>query len=231
MAVATSTSPAETAADNNNVNTARANKTWAWAGIATFVLGFVFTWAPALFGVSESDANNPDLLFEALDTNSNLWLGRVTSGIGFLTVGALIVFASGYRRLLQQRLPDSLLPSITYAAMAATAGALIIASIFRAMLFDSIDTYDNSVHAAFYALSWDVALASWTMLFVAGITAAIAAFRGALPKWFGWLSIVTAGLGILLAMTGLAFPAHMPAFIWLIAASVVSIRARDSAVV
>jgi hypothetical protein len=225
MAVATSSSrPAASAVAGINTS-----KAWAWAGIATFILGFAFTWAPALFGVSEAESKNPDLLFEALDTNGNLWLGRVTSGIGFLTAGALVFFASGYRRLLQQRLPDSLLPSVTYAAMAGTAGALVTAAIFRAMLFDSIDYYDNSVHAAFYALSWDVALASWTLMFVAGITAAIAGFRGALPKWFGWLSVVTAGLGIVLVMTGLAFPAHMPAFIWLIAASVVSIRAKETA--
>ena len=62
---------------------------------------------------------------------------------------------------------------------------------------------------------------------MAGIASAIAAFRGVLPKWFGILSVITAGLGILMAMTGLAFPAHMPAFIWLIAASIVSLRAKE----
>ncbi len=121
-------------------------------------------------------------------------------------------------------MPDSLIPDVAYGALLATSGALIIASVFRAMLFDSIDYYDNSVHAAFYALSWDVALAGWTLGFLAAAASAVAGFRGALPKWFAWVSTVLAGLGILLALAGVAFPAHMPVFIWLICASIVCLR-------
>lgn len=203
--------------------TRRAN-TWAWSGLITLVIGFAFTWAPVLFGVSEAEAKDPDQLFAALDTTSNLWLGRVTSGLGFLTVAALIVFANGYRRFLRTRMPDSLVPDIAYTALVATAGALIIASVFRAMLFDSIDAYDNSMHATMYALSWDVALASWTVGFVAAAASAVAGFRGALPKWFGWASAILTGLAVLMAMTGLSFPAHMPVFIWLLCATIVSLR-------
>lgn len=206
----------------------RTNKAWAWAGLATVVLGFAFTWAPVLFGISEAESKNPALLRAALDSDANLWLGRVTSGLGFLAVGALIVFATGYRRLLVSRMPNSLIPGIAHTALIATAGAIIIASIFRAMLVDSFDRYDDSVHAAFYALSWDVALASWTVVFVAGAASAAAAFRGALPRWFGWVSVITATLGVVLAMVGLAFPAHLPAFIWLICASIVAIRASET---
>jgi|GEM_PF-6364670 len=204
-------------------------KAWAWAGLATFVLGFAFTWAPALFGVSESEAKDPALLTAALDSDANLWLGRVTSGIGFLTVGALIVFAAGYRRLLEARMPGSLAPSVTYTAMTATAGALIVASIFRAMLFDSFEAYDNTMHSITYALSWDVALASWTVLYVAAAASALAAFRGALPRWFGWASVVLTGLGMLLMMVGLSFPAHIPMFVWLICASCVAIWGEERA--
>ena len=221
MAVAT-TRPAATAAAG-----IRTGKAWAWAGIATFIIGFAFTWAPAFLGISEAEAKNPDLLFEALDTDKALWLSRITSGLGFLTVGSLIVFAAGYRRLLQERMPDSLVPGIAYTALTATAGALIIAAVLRAMLMDSFDFYPNETLGVFYALSWDVSLASWTMLFVPAIASAVAAFRGVLPKWFGWLSIVTAALGILLMMVGLAFPAHMPGFVWLLAASIVSLRAAE----
>ncbi len=222
MALATTYQPA-------SVSTGiRTNKFWAWTGLAAVVLGFAFTWAPALFGISDAEASDPALLVSALDTNTNLWIGRVTSGLGFLAVGALIVFATGYRRLLAERLPNSLVPGIAHTALIATAAALIIASVFRAMLFDSIDHYDDSVHAAFYALSWDVALASWTVFFVAAVASAVAAFRGALPKWFGWVSVVTATLGIVLALVGLAFPAHMPALAWLIAASIVAIRAEEA---
>jgi hypothetical protein len=203
------------------------SKAWAWAGLATFILGFLFTWAPALFGVSESEAKDPALLTAALDSDTNLWLGRVTSGIGFLTVGALIVFAAGYRRLLEARMPGSLIPTVTYTAMAATAGALIIASVFRAMLFDSFEAYDNTMHSITYSLSWDVSLASWTVMYVAAIASAIAAFRGVLPRWFGWTSAVLAALAILLMMVGLSFPAHMPVFIWLICASIVALRSSE----
>ena len=134
------------------------------------------------------------------------------------------VFANGYRRFLRLRMPDSLVPDVAYTSLVATAGALIIASVFRAMLFDSIDYYDNSMHATMYALSWDVSLASWTVGFVAAAASAVAAFRGALPKWFGWTSAILAGLAVLMAMTGLSFPAHMPVFIWLLCATIVSLR-------
>jgi hypothetical protein len=222
MALATTYRPAAIASG------VRTNKVWAWSGLVAFLLGCAFTWAPALFGISDAESKDPALLVAALDTDANLWFGRVTSGLGFLAVGALIVFAAGFRRLLANRMPNSLVPGVAHTALIATAGALIIASVFRAMLFDSFDYYDNSVHAAFYALSWDVALASWTVFFVAGIASAVAAFQGALPKWFGWTSVVTATLGILMALAGLAFPAHLPAFIWLVCASIVAIRASDS---
>lgn len=209
---------------------ARPGKFWAWSGLVTFGLGFAFTWAPALMGISEADSKDPDKLMAALDTNSNLWLGRVSSGLGFLTVAALIVFATGYRRFLRSRMPDSLVPEVAYGGLLATAGALVIASVFRAMLFDSIDYYDNSVHAAFYALSWDVSLAGWTLGFLAAAASAVAGFRGALPKWFGWASAVFAGLAVVLAMLGLSFPAHMPVMLWLVCASVVSLRGDDAVV-
>jgi hypothetical protein len=61
-------------------------------------------------------------------------------------------------------------------------------------------------------------------MYVAAIASAVAGFRGALPRWFGWTSTVLAGLAIVLMMVGLSFPAHMPVFIWLICASVVAIR-------
>jgi hypothetical protein len=225
MAIATTTRPG--ALSGAGVS-ARVSRGWAWAGLGTLILGFAFTWAPALFGVSDSDAKDPDKLFAALDTTSNLWIGRVSSGVGFLSVAALIVFASGYRRFLKERMPDSLVPDVAHGALMATAGALVIASVLRAMLFDSMDYYDNSMHSTMYALSWDVSLASWTVVFAAAGASAVAAYRGALPKWFGWLSVVTATFGVVLALSGLSFPAHMPAFIWLLCASIVTLRAaRD----
>lgn len=222
MAIATATRTAPSA------SAVVPGKAWAWAGIATFILGFAFTWTPAFFGVGDAEAKDPDALVAALDTTTNLWLGRVSSGVGFLAVAALIVFATGYRRFLRERMPNSLVPDIAHTAMVATAGALIIASVFRAMLFDSFDYYDNSMHSTMYALSWDVSLASWTVMFVAAAASAVAAFRGALPKWFGWASAILAGIAVVLALTGLSFPAHLPAFIWLICAAVVSIRGSSA---
>ncbi|MGE0601761.1 MAG: hypothetical protein AB7J35_19930 [Dehalococcoidia bacterium] len=221
MALATTYRPAAVATG------IRTNKFWAWSGLAAVLLGFLFTWAPALFGISDAEAKDPALLVSALDTNANLWLGRVTSGVGFLAVGALIVFATGYRRMLAERMPNSLVPGVAHTALIATSAALITASVFRAMLFDSFDYYDDSVHAAFYALSWDVALASWTVVYLAAAASAVAAFRGALPRWFGWLGVVTATLGVVMALVGLAFPAHMPAMIWLVCASIIAIRAQE----
>jgi hypothetical protein len=223
MAIATSTRPA--AAARTGIDTTKA---WAWAGVAAFILGVAFTWAPAFFGVSESEAKDPALLTAALDSDTNLWIGRISSGIGFLTVGAVIVFAAGYRRLLEGRLQGSLIPSVTYTALAATAGALIIAAVFRAILFDSFEMYDSTIHSVTYSFSWDVTLASWTVVYVAAAASAVAAFRGVFSRWFGWVSAIMAGLGVLLAMVGLSFPAHIPALIWLLCASIVAIRTEES---
>lgn len=224
MAVATTTRPAAAAATTIN-----ASKAWAWSGIAAFVIGVAFTWAPAFFGVSDGEAKNPDTLFQALDSGTDRWIGQVSSGLGFIAVASLVVFAAGYSRLLRERMPESLAAPVAYTALTATAGALVIAAVFRAMLFDSWDYYDNSAHAVFYSLSWDVSLAGWTLLFVPALASAVGAFRGALPRWFGWLSIVMAALAILLMMFGLAFPAHVPGLLWLLSASIVSLRAHEPA--
>ena len=222
MAIATTSRPVAVA--GTGVSTTKA---WAWAGLATFIIGVAFTWAPAFFGVSESEAKDPALLTAALDTDTNMWIGRVSSGLGFLTVGALIVFATGYRRLLETRMPGSLVPSVAYTALAATAGALIIASVFRAILFDSFEMYDSTMHSVTYSFSWDVTLASWTVVYVAAAASAVAAFRGVFSRWFGWVSAIMAGLGIVMMMVGLSFPAHIPALIWVLTASIVAIRANE----
>lgn len=206
----------------------RPGKFWAWSGLFTFILGFAFNWAPAFMGISDGESKDPARLVQALDTTRNLWISQVSSGLGFLAAASLVVFATGYRRALRSRMPESLVPDVAYGALLATAGALVIAAVFRAMLFDSMDYYDDSVHAAMYALSWDVSLAGWTLGFLAAAASAVAGFRGYLPKWFAAVSAVFATLAVLLAMVGLSFPAHMPVFIWLICASVVSLRMDEA---
>ena len=48
--------------------------------------------------------------------------------------------------------------------------------------------------------------------------------EGLLPAWLGWLSAAVAGLIVLLCLAGLAFPADLPAGLWLLATALWSIR-------
>ena len=206
---------------------ARGSRDWAWVGVAAAVLGIVATWAVQfVYSSDDIDAGGQQLL-DAIDSSSNEALYRVTSGLGYIAVACLIWFAIGLRRLLEERRPGTLMPNIMSASMIATAGALIVAFSLRAQVFDGIDAYggDPAVHVTINRLQQDTVLSAWAGLGAATAAAAWGSFReGILPRWLGWLSALVTVLIAVLVLVGLAFPANIPALIWLLVMAVWATR-------
>jgi hypothetical protein len=211
----------------SDVTPSAGSRAWAWSGIIAVVLGITATWL-VQFGVSmeESEAGG-QVLFDAYNTDGHQLLFRISAGMGMFGIAALLVFAAGFKRLLDERIPGSLLGTVASWAMVATAGALIVAFTFRAMVFDTIAEYGVSTQVTTYSLSQNVPLAAWSGIALAQAVAAVAVFRhGAFSKWFGWVSAVLAGLSFVMIVTGTPFPVNVTAAVWLICASVVALRAN-----
>jgi hypothetical protein len=209
---------------------------WPWLGLAAFLLGYVATWA-VQFGVpGEALQAGGQTLLDALDTETNATLWRVTSGLGYVGAGCLVWFGAGLRRLLDERAAGAgdragggagLLPAVVFGSFVATGGALVVAFAFRVQVFDGLGAYaaDPSAHVAINRLSQDTGLAAWAGLGLAAAAFGVGGLReGVLPAWLGWLSAVVAVLIVLLCLAGLAFPANLPAGLWLLATALWSIR-------
>lgn len=204
---------------------------WPWIGLAAAILGIISTWA-VQFAYSSDDLDaGGQQLFDAIKGGNNEALYRITSGLGYITVACLVWFAIGLRRMLEQRRPGTLMPNIMSASMIATAAALAVAFSFRAQVFDGIDDYgaDPAVHIAVNRLQQDTVLSAWAVLLGATAAATWGAFReDLLPAWLGWLSAVVTVVITLLVLAGLAFPANIPALIWLLVLSLWALRHAQS---
>lgn len=203
------------------------SKLWAWLGIAAFVVGLFVTWSVQFaVGMSDLDAGGQPLL-DAIDTNSNEALYRITSGLGYLVVAALIVFGVGLRRLLTERDPESSVPAVIFGSILVTAAGLALAMSFRAQVFDGITSYQDSpaTHIMMNRLQQDTVLAAWAAMLAATLATAVAGFRGSLvPRGIAWFSAVMSAFIIVLCMAGAAFPANIPALLWLGVIAVWAVR-------
>ncbi|OAI42171.1 hypothetical protein AYO38_03235 [bacterium SCGC AG-212-C10] len=207
-------------------------RAWAWGGAVAVVFGIFATWA-VQFSLSMDEYNaGGQVLLDKLGSGNNEALWRVSSGIGYLAVASLVWFAAGFRRMLEERDGgETVLPAVIFGSMLVTAASLAIAMSFRAQVFDGFDAYaaDPSAHVTINRLSQDTVLTAWAGLLGAAVAAAIGGIRGALfPRWFGWYSAVLALAMAVLCLAGVAFPANVPAFIWLLGAVVWAIRASGA---
>jgi hypothetical protein len=205
---------------------------WPYLGFLAMVLGYAATWTVVfLLSDDELKAGGPELL-EALDTSTNEILYRATSGMGMIAAALLVIFAVNWRRVLDaQSGGESVVPRIIELALLATAVALTMGMIFRAMVFDTlIEYYGGSAVGAFVSLGVDVPLAAWGVLGLAAAAAAYGTFReGLFPTWFGWISVIVVVLDVLLALGGTPFPMNFPGGAWLLLASAVAVgQSRSS---
>lgn len=215
----------------NTGPTVAPGRAWAWIGVAAALLGIVATWAVQFaYSPDDLDAGGQRLL-DAIDSGNNETLYRVTSGLGYIAVACLVWFAIGLRRQLEERRPGALTPNIMSASMIATAGALIVAFSFRAQVFDGMDSYggDPAVHITINRLQQDTVLSVWAGLGAATAAAAYGAFREQLlPRWLGWVSAIVTVVIAVLVLVGLAFPANVPALLWLLMMGIWSVGQRPS---
>jgi hypothetical protein len=207
------------------------SRAWAWLGVSTFVLGFFVTWAIQFgIGMDAMEAGGQPFMDE-LDTTANEILYRVTSGIGYLTVAALIAFGVGFRRFLIERSGEaSDIPNIIFGSILVTAAGFAIAMAFRAQVFDGIAAYQDSAatHIAMQRLAQDTVLASWAAMLGATVATAVGGLKGTLfPKGIGWFSVVMSVLIAAMCLAGVAFPANIPALLWLGVISVWAVRASN----
>lgn len=200
---------------------------WPIFGILAVAFGHTATWMIQFTLSVDEAAAGGTVMFDAYNTDGTQLLFRSSVGLGMAGVAFLIVFGAGFRRMLEQRVPsESLLPAIAGNAIIATAGALLLSFVFRAMVFDTISEYGTEPQIATYSLSQNAPLAAWVGIAVAEVVAALAAFRyGAFGKGFGWLSAIMAGLTVLVIAVGTPFPGNVASGIWLIGAGVVTMRA------
>jgi hypothetical protein len=199
---------------------------WPYLGFLAMALGYVATWT-AVFLVSEDDleAGGSELI-DALDTSTNELLYRITSGMGILAAALLVIFAVNWRRLLDERSGgQSAVPRIIEIGFLATAFALTMGMIFRAMVFDTaLDYYAGTAVGTLVGLGVDVPLASWGALGLAAGAAAYGALKEKiLPTWFGWVSVIVVVLDVLLALSGTPFPMNFPGGVWLLLASIIAV--------
>ena len=155
-------------------------------------------------------------------TDQTEWLFRITSGLGYLSVFLLVWFAFGLQRMLDRRPGPGLVPVVILGSFLITGAALVVSFAIRAQVFDGISAYqaDPSAHVAIYRLSQDTVLASWAALGLAAAATTVGAFqKGIVPVWLGWVSAAATTLIVVMLLVGGAFPANIPAGIWLLVTS------------
>src|SRR5918992_492823 len=119
----------------------------AWLGrFSPRLLCYMFS--PVRISNSELEAGGTALL-EALNTPWNNVLWRLTSGLGYISVGCLIWFAIGLRYDLLERAPqNTVLCTVIFGSFLVTAAGLLLAFSFRAQVCDGLWAYiaDPSSH-------------------------------------------------------------------------------------
>ena len=209
------------------------SRVWAWMGLTAFIVGVFVTWS-VQFVYSMDDLNaGGQQLYDALDTTENQVLFRVTSGLGYLVVGALIAFGVGFKRFLERRSEGkSDIPNVIFGSILVTAAALGLAMSFRAQVFDGFTAYQDSTasHITINRLQQDGVLAAWATMLAATVATAVGGLRGTLfPKGIAWFSAVMSAFIVVFCMVGGAFPANIPALLWLGVVSAWAIRASGRA--
>lgn len=214
--------------------TAPRGSSWAWLGVAAVVLAIITTWAVQfVYSSDDLDAGGQQLL-DAIGDGNNEAIYRISSGLGYIAVAMLIAYAAGLKRMLTARAGDqeSSIPSVIFGSMIAMAAGFAIAMSFRAQVFDGFDAYlaDPSSHVTINRLSQDTVLCSWAALLGATSAAALGGIRGTIfPTWLGWVSAVATVLIAALCLGGLAFPANIPASLWLLVVAIWSVTAARKA--
>lgn len=208
----------------------RGSKAFAFAGLAGGLLAIVMTWIVQFsIPMEVYEAGGPELL-ETIREGNNEAIWRISSGVGFISVAALIAFAVGLRGHLSERLgPESAVPMVVMASVLITAGIFAVAMSFRAQVFDGMNGYaaDPTAHITVNRLAQDTVLAAWATILAGSASLAVAGFRSqAIPRWLTGFSVVVTALILILVLGGVPFPANVPASLWLVAVAAWALASR-----
>lgn len=156
--------------------------------------------------------------------------------MGYLATGALLVFAVGYYRLLQRRLPgDSMAGQVVIASLVASVGAHIVGYGLLASLADGLpgnfayffevespntpvgeQQFPAETKTAIYWIATNAICYGWIGVIPAAAASAVAALKhGAISRWMGWFSVAVATIGVLMIGVGLPFGATFYGPLWL----------------
>jgi hypothetical protein len=153
---------------------------WPWLGLVGFLLGYFATWS-VQFAISNRELEaGGTVLLEALNTPWNNVLWRLTSALGYISVGCLIWFATGLHYYLVAHAPqDTMLSTIIFGSFLVTGTGLLLAFSFRAQVFDGLWAYtaDPSSHVVMNRLRQDTVLSVWAGLGAATAATSILGFR------------------------------------------------------
>ncbi len=204
------------------------SKAWAWTGIVTFIVGFFVTWSVQLAISEDTLTTSGQPLLDKLNEDGIQALWRVTSGLGYLTVAGLTFFGVGLWKHLQAKSGgNSILPTVILGSFLVTAASLAIAMSFRAQVMDGLAYYDAdpATHVMMNRLQQDSVLTAWAAMLAGATAVTIGGLKGTLfPKGLGWFSLVVVVLMSALCLAGVAFPANIPALLWVLVMSIWSVR-------
>ncbi|NHC46606.1 hypothetical protein [Motilibacter aurantiacus] len=198
---------------------------WAWSGVLAGVTGAVATAFTFTDPPESAVRSGPEAVYAALEGRGLVQAG---ASLGFVAVTALVVFAAGFVRHVEARLPGhSLVPAVLRTAFSGAVGALILAFSFKAMLaggmpggVDGSFTTEEDVSVLALLVSqgqW----VGWIGVAIAMGASAYAALRlRALPRWTGAVGglfgLFVAGFVLVLC---LPYSAGVVAPVWLVLVS------------
>jgi|GEM_PF-893955 len=234
-AVGSASSPALTSSPVPTSNPGRATgrARWPLFGVVAGAAGLGGALASISSGVSEEDARLGVDVVDQLD-RGNYYLAFL---LGLVSVAALLLTVTGWRRWAEQRAPGDLAARTIASALGATAAVNILGTAFAGSMAiylpggaDEGWLSKEAIFVNYTMLDFGMLLGWWGGMVAAGCVAASALRRGnLLPRWMGVVSIVLMLPAIVFAVaTGLpGFPGLvMP--IWLAVISIGMMVSRSA---
>ena len=207
---------------------------WPLFGVAAGVAGLGAGLFSISSGISEEDAQRGVGVIDQLE-RGNFYVSFV---LGLISVAALLVTVSGWRRWAEDRAPRDLAARTISNGMAATAAINIVGTALAGSMAiylpggsDAGWLSKEAMFVNFTLLDFGQLLGWWGVLVAAGCVASLS-LRSArvLPRWMGIFSIVAMLPPMVFAIaTGLPGMPGLTMPIWLVVISLGMLRARNGA--
>ncbi len=203
---------------------------WAWWGAAAGLLGVVGHLVTQPTITTEQRRSGTAVL--SLVDRAGYHLGAVA---GFLAVACLLVASAGWRRWGDRRAPENLAARLVPLALAASAGAMIIAYGVKGALaiylpggINQTEFPPEGLYTLFVIDDLAPFFAWWGVAVAAAAVSWLGLRHHLLPRWVAVISAIAFLLPTaFLAFTGLTGFAGVPGPLWLLVASIGVARLRS----